>query len=138
MNLKYQEIAFDYSTVKFFFTIDSYFNLIEKLLNVLNYEGKLFIPIKKSFNYGPQYFKNRFEERFMTNDFDNKYEIIVEPYPFERNDYLIERNYNEDYIVIRKKYNLYIYIYIWKIMLKIITQWLNLHTSYLMDHYLYI
>ena len=39
----------------------------------------------------------------MTNDFDNKYQIIVEPYPFERNDYLIERNYNEDYIVIRKK-----------------------------------
>ena len=103
MKLKYEEIAFDYSTVKFFFTIDSYFNLIEKLLNVLNYEGKLFIPIKKSFNYVPQYFKNRFEERFMTNDFDNKYEIIVEPYPFERNDYLIERNYNEDYIVIKKK-----------------------------------
>jgi hypothetical protein len=101
MKLKYEEIAFDHSTVSFLRTINIYFNLIEKLLNVLNYEGKLFIPIKKSFNYGPQHFIDLFEKRFMTNN--DEYKFIEEPYPFERNDYLIERNYNEDYLVIEKK-----------------------------------
>ncbi len=48
MNLKYNEIAFEYSTVKFFDSVNDYFNLIKKLLDVLNYEGKLFIPIKTS------------------------------------------------------------------------------------------
>ena len=48
MNLKYNEIAFEYSTVKFFDSVNDYFNLIEKLLDVLNFEGKLFIPIKTS------------------------------------------------------------------------------------------
>lgn len=101
MKLKYEEIAFDYSTVAFFISINNYFNLIEKLLNVLNYEGKLFIPIKKSINYNPQHFKNRFKERFMTNN--DEYKFIEEPYPFERNDYLIKRNYIEDYLVIKKE-----------------------------------
>ena len=44
--IKYQEIAFDYSTVKFFESVNDYFNLIKKLLNVLNNGGKLYIPIK--------------------------------------------------------------------------------------------
>mgnify|MGYP001314130642 CR=1 FL=1 len=52
MNLKYNEIAFEYSTVKFFDSVNDYFNLIKKLLDVLNYEGKLFIPIKTSHTGG--------------------------------------------------------------------------------------
>ncbi len=70
-------------------------------MNVLNYEGKLFIPIKKSINYDPQHFIDLFKKRFMTNN--DEYTFIEEPYPFERNLYLIERNYNEDYLVIRKE-----------------------------------
>jgi hypothetical protein len=50
--IKYQEIAFDYSTVKFFESVNDYFNLIKKLLNVLNNGGKLYIPIKTSHNRG--------------------------------------------------------------------------------------
>ena len=43
--------GFSLYTVKFFFTNDSYFNLIEKLIECsYEYEGKLFIPIKKSIN----------------------------------------------------------------------------------------
>ena len=52
MNLKYNEIAFEYSTVKFFYSVNDYFNLIKKLLDVLNYEGKLFIPLKTSHSGG--------------------------------------------------------------------------------------
>jgi len=52
MNLKYNEIAFEYSTVKFFHSVNDYFNLIKKLLDVLNYEGKLFIPLKTSHSGG--------------------------------------------------------------------------------------
>ena len=29
MNLKYNEIAFEYSTVKFFYSVNDYFNLIK-------------------------------------------------------------------------------------------------------------
>lgn len=52
MNLKYNEIVFEYSTVKFFDSVNDYFNLIKKLLDVLNYEGKLFIPLKTSHSGG--------------------------------------------------------------------------------------
>ena len=36
----------------------------------------------------------------MTNN--DEYKFIEEPYPFERNVYLIDRNYIEDYLVIEK------------------------------------
>ena len=58
-----------------------------------------------SCNPNIDYFKDLFKERIINtiDDFNTKYEFIEESYPFEMANYLKEQNYNEPYIVIRKK-----------------------------------
>jgi hypothetical protein len=78
MQNRYDEIAFDYSTVKF---IESkkYFQIIENLFNALIQNGKLFIPIKESFG------GTKLEIYFDHWDF-NLNKKTIEDFSLEKND----------------------------------------------------